>query len=144
MPRYKLDGLTLEVDSGWVDVTEEGEPLTMTRGQEGVGALQFSLAFYSGGEVPNPSAEDLLGMAREFGQQRELGPGFDESCREFGIIKSGASSYRSQGYFLRAWYVSDGANIALVTYTSAWDVRERELDEAERIVASVQFDRSAA
>ena len=144
MPRYKLDGVTLEAEAGWVDVTENGEPLTMTRGEEGLGALQFSLAIYKGGEVPNPAPQDLLAMVRDFGVQRELGPGFDETCRDLGSIKLAAASHRSQGYFLRAWYVSDGANFALVTYTSEWYVRERELAQAERIVASLQFRGGAA
>ncbi len=139
MPRYMLGGITFEAEAGWVDVTEDGEPWTMTRGEEGIGALQFSLAFYKGGEVPNPTPQDLLAMVRDFGLQRELGPGFDETCRDLGSIKVAAASHRSQGYFLRAWYVSDGANIALVTYTSEWEVRDRELVQAERIVESLQF-----
>ena len=73
MPEIPFKMFTVVAPDGWEDVTDsleiEGPPFTLARA-DGVGALQFSIATYSGGERPDPSPDDLLEMVEGFGQSR--------------------------------------------------------------------------
>ena len=76
MPRIAFDTFAVQVPRGWADITDEVEaddpPYTLAH-TDGVGALQFSVALYEGGPVPNPTPVDLRAMVREFGRKRGLG-----------------------------------------------------------------------
>jgi hypothetical protein len=144
--RVAFGGLALDATPGWTDITDDIEgddkPFTLAK-PDGVGALQFSPALYRGGAVPSPSANDLLEMVREFGHGRRLGEPLDEALQE-GRPASAGASYHSDSDFVRVWYVSDGSNIALVTYVCERGHEEAELEECEQVVRTIQFVCDAA
>jgi hypothetical protein len=132
---------TVVAPDGWEDVTDtlefEAPPITLAR-NDGVGALQFSIAVYSHGERPDPAPEDLLGMLEEFGQARGLGKP-DAVLIRSSPLRTAAGSFLSNDDFVRAWYVSDGLNFALITYTCDAGSEIEELAECEQIVRSLAF-----
>ena len=135
-------GVTVDAPPTWRDITDElhGEdpPVTLADAGDDVGALQFSVARYGSGPVPNPSPAELLDMAEELGTGHGLSHPH-ERVTEGGALRLGAVSYRDADEFFRIWYVSDGRNIAKVTYVCPWDLRTKQREECETIVRSLRF-----
>jgi hypothetical protein len=137
-----VEGLTLEVPLQWEDVTREmspsGYPITLANPNEDVGALQFSIAQYKSGKIPNPTTKDLMSMLREFGLREQLGEPMNIAVSE-GQPKYARASFRSKGDFVCAWYVSDGRSFALVTYVCEWKDRNIQFDTCQGIVEKLAF-----
>ena len=138
----KLDGVRLKVPMHWDDVTRElsptGRPFTLASSKDEVGALQVSLANYLSGEIPNPTAKDLMSMLLEFSTRRRLGKPIDTNVT-VGDKRYARASFRSEGDFVRVWYLSDGQNLAMVTYICPWKDRKIQLEECQQIVESLEF-----
>jgi hypothetical protein len=136
-------GLTLDRADGWVDVTDDsGEeaPPTLAFGDAGVGALQFSIAEYESGAEPLVSASDLREMLEAFGTNNDLGDATNVRERREPPLVSG--DFPSDDTFLRAWYLSDGRNVAFVTYVCnvpADAALADELASADTLVRSIHF-----
>jgi hypothetical protein len=149
MSTFSFDnGATVSLPHGWANMTEElGDGVwTLARpGMDG-GALQFTIALYRGGKVPGVSARELREMVRELGLKQDLGRPFDETTQETGPIVWAAASYHDEadGAFWRAFYGSDGVNIAVVTFICDWMRRREECEDVERIVQSLRFVPAAA
>jgi hypothetical protein len=139
--RLTFGGITLEAAPGWKNITGELEepnpPFTLAK-SDGVGALQLSPALYRHGPIPAPTTDDLLEMAEKFGSQRNLGHPFDQGAHQ-GAISSAGVSYHSRDDFIRAWYVTDGRNFALITYVCKWGLETEELAECEEMIKGIQF-----
>jgi hypothetical protein len=134
-----VDGFALELPHGWKDLTEKGKgPITFGR-PEGAGVLQFSAGIYRSGRLPEVSLADLREMLSDFSTKRQLGIGADIRVREE-PLRSVGMSFSVQGRFLRVWYVSDGVNVALVTYNCRLGEEGDEVAECESIVDSIRFD----
>jgi hypothetical protein len=144
MKTYKsltFGGIAVSAPKAWRDISEEtetGESVFTLAQDEGEGALQFSIAFYQRGPIPNPSVSDLMDMVTSFGTKRNLQESFD-AVSEDGECRFAAASYRLKDAFFRLWYVSDGRNFAFVTYNSDWGMQSRELPDCEDIVRSIRF-----
>jgi hypothetical protein len=140
-----LGGVVLDLTEPWADITNDLDgnnvPWTLAR-PDGVGALQFSVALYQGGQVPNPTCEDLLSMIAEYAASRDLGDGFEETSLRRSI-QIAAKSFRWQENYLRIWYLSDGRNFAFVTYTCGWEHRRAESQECEKILESLRFQENS-
>src|SRR5437660_982764 len=110
MPRIAFDTFEVQVPTGWLDITDEVEaddpPFTLAR-TKGVGALQFSIALYMGGELPNPTAASLRKFVEEFGRARGLGQPRG-LVAEAGPPKLAAGSFQLGEDFVRVWQLSDG------------------------------------
>jgi hypothetical protein len=138
-----FSGLTLALPNGWIDTTDdlpEGAPPTLAK-SDGLGALQFSRASYRGGEHPGFQHHDLLAMLDEFGRSRHLGPATSITSARSNVLRV-SGDFASVSEFIRAWYLTDGTSIALVTYVVLGLQEERwsdELREVESIVESVRF-----
>lgn len=140
--QMQFDLFEIDAPDVWLDTTNydrDEEPTTLAK-QDGVGALQFSIARYSGGRVPNPSSEDLLEMALQFGKSHGFGAAFNLTSQT-GPLSVAAASYRDSGDFIRVWYVSDGFSFAFVTYICLPGSESSELADYEAIVRSIQFRR---
>lgn len=141
MPRIRFDSFVVQAPRGWNDITDEVEaenpPYTLAH-TDGVGALQFSIALYTSGMVPNPSIADLKEMLEEFGSKRGFGEPVD-LVNEPGPPLLAAGSFSWGDDFLRVWEVSDGGNFAFVTYTCDAKDLGPELQVCERIVRSIVF-----
>jgi hypothetical protein len=126
---------------GWHDITHEVEavdpPWTLAKA-DGVGALQFSIATYVSGSIPNPSSQDLLALLREFADSHELGEPFGIVTEDQDLLIA-AASFRFGDDFARAWYVSDGRSFAKVTYTCAWGEEKDELSDCELMIRTLSF-----
>jgi hypothetical protein len=139
--------LQMTIPDGWVDVTEdcdEGCPPTLTAGDEGLGALQFSVATYESGAKPGIGLKDVEELLRDFAEKNGLNAARAFQARESPPLVSGDFEYEDG--FLRAWYVSDGESVAFVTYTcgeSSGSQFEAELAAADGIVSSIRFPPSA-
>src|SRR5262245_35992253 len=118
MRHFALPSFTVDAPEEWEDITAtvdgENAPFTLAR-RSGVGALQFSIALYRGGRLPNPSAEELLQMIHSFGEAHALG-GPTDLVTDADSVRRAAGSFAGQDYFVRAWYLSDGHSFGFVTY----------------------------
>jgi hypothetical protein len=141
MSRVVFDTFTVEVPFGWGDITDtvasDNPPYTLAH-RDGVGALQFSLALWQGGRLPNPSPSDLLEMVERFGKAQDLGePSFVITETGPPVLAAGSFAWGSD--FLRVGQVSDGRNFAFITYTCAAESAGPELLACEQIVRSIAF-----
>lgn len=134
-------GFTVSTPKTWHDITNDVEvddpPFTLAK-EDGVGALQFSVALYSGGPVPNPSSQDLIDMVIEFGKSHCMGKGQDVT-QDSGDVPLAAATFLPRGGTVRVWYTSDGKNFALITYTCESELVNDEIPECEAIVRSIRF-----
>ena len=133
-------GAQISYLDGWFDITHElpaNSASTLAR-NDGIGVLQFSVAKYRTGTRARITGEDLIAMLAEFGRGRSLGEPSNV------IVASGRVSgdFVAPAEFIRAWYVTNGSDVALVTYVaeSSDDPKmSRELEEATGIVESIRF-----
>jgi hypothetical protein len=144
MVRATFASFSVLASDEWLDVTDADspdQPPTLAR-EDGVGALQFSVATFRAGKLPEPETGELLSMLREFATSQKLGEP-TEVVTESQPVRLAAGSMRDGPWFIRTWYVSDGRNFALITYTCNWQEHQSqlviELAECERIVRSIQF-----
>jgi hypothetical protein len=142
--KVQFAGILLELEGDWRDITDTlpaGAPPTLAL-EKGIGALQFSVAKYSEGKPPHIQISHLERFLYYF----EDAQGFERNCKAtqfdgkdtFGI----SCEYDLPSSFIRVWYVSDGMNLAFLTYTSTNDqseVFQSELRQATVIAESVQF-----
>ena len=141
MPRIVLESFSVVAPPGWVDITASVEadnaPFTLAR-EDGVGALQFSVALYAVGPVPDPTPDDLSEMMADFATKRGL-----NSPREVnlgsGPLRLAAGSFEFGEDFLKVWQFSDGRSFGFVTYVCKSGREHAELGECESIVRSVRF-----
>lgn len=127
--------------NGWVDVTDdmpEGTPPTLAK-PDGVGALQFSVGRYRSGANPQVSPDDLEAMLKEFADTHSLDVAVDV---ERGTSVSQYGSFLRGDDLIRAWYLTNGSDVALVTYVAAAASCDAaaELADAGTIVRSIDFD----
>lgn len=89
MPRIAFDSFSVVALPGWEDITDAVEaddpPFSLARG-DGVGALQFSVALYTSGPVPDPSPADLEEMVATFAESRGLGTRFINSFESLAVV----------------------------------------------------------
>jgi hypothetical protein len=133
-------GIAIDLRPDWCDITDdlddENVPFTLAR-EEGYGALQFSIATYKAGPLPDASTDTLLKFLQEFEQSRELGPAADV-CTETHPLRLAAGSFHTQS-FIRVWYLSDGRNFAFVTFTCNPAHAAEELRDCEQMVRTISF-----
>ena len=137
----KTENLIITAPSPWKDITETVEgssvPFTLAK-DDGTGALQFSAAEFRQGKSPNVTLQDLDELRNEFAQKKQLGRAFDE-LRSNGDMRVSGASYQTTEDYVRAWYCSDGKNIALVTYLAVGGEEGNEPIECDAIVKGVRF-----
>jgi hypothetical protein len=111
----QLGDLLLDVIPGWLDTTEADHPPTLSK-PDGYGALQFSVAKYSSGEVPQITENTLHDMLVEFAASRELGEPVNPPAARLGRVTRVGATFDVEGAVLRVWYLSDGRSVVLATY----------------------------
>ena len=142
-------GLFLLLEENWYDVTEdlpEDSPFTLAKSEDGLGALQFSVGLYRSGPSPEFNEEKLKRLLFDFFESKDLGDPHNYASWQDGQCGVCADCSREDEYF-RIWYVSDGRNVAFVTFTSL-QVEDQglkaEVSEAETIVRSIRFEHDGA
>ena len=141
MIRHACGNLIVATPAEWKDVTaeigDEGAPFTLAR-PAGVGALQFSLARYKAGPLPQITLGDLQVLLSDFAGSKNLGEGFERS-QATGALLRVAASFRFDEQFLRVWYCSDGTDVVLITYICDSGLEQTELADCEGIVEGMRF-----
>lgn len=140
--RVEFYGLKFDLPQGWVDITDDlpqGAIPTLARPM-GVGAIQFSIAKYQGGEDPCVTIENLKEFLVEFCRRNDMR--CDEIMdRREGVISVGATSVVN-GELISARYLSNGRDVVLATYVCS-DPVNRELEEdlngVEEIMNTIEF-----
>lgn len=143
--RVFFAGLSVILPDDWVDVTDElplGSPFSLAPQFTGVGVLQFSVAAYRRGDLPQFDLSKLTSMLNDFFGNK--GFGRPKHCEVWGGVTFGVyGDCCLDAECYRIWYISDGKNVALITYTALREVDvlvEKELMEADSIVRSVLFE----
>ena len=126
----------------WFDVTAELEgetpPLTIAP-DEGLGALQFSLAKFPTTEPAAATLEKLRALLKDFAKGHQLGQPQNLVAFESPRPQL-AANFQWDGDLLRVWYLADQGNLAFLTYTCEKNsAHADELAEAEEIVRSLRF-----
>jgi len=137
----RFHGLLISSPDDWLDITDDlGQSFPPTLAKvDGIGALQFSVAQYRCGPLPNPMPEDLLQLTLDVGKSRTMVEPFSKITEQT-PIRLGAASFQVGADFVRLWHVSGGANIVRITYTCDWGQEKTELPTCERIVRSIGFE----
>jgi hypothetical protein len=125
---------------GWIDVSKDvpkGPPTFLRESSECSGALQVSQIEYAGGQVPNPSEQDLIKMSCGFGHGKDVN--FGEIIKSYSgdctFGKFGTAIYQSQEFpRSQIWHLSNGRDFILVTHICSEVPDTQELDEVDRIV----------
>jgi hypothetical protein len=122
----------------WLDISKDnpGGPPTFCRDSDDSGALQISVqAEYESGEVPNPTAEDLVGLA-ENTAIREPGATIRErlsgTCA-IGTFGSVVTSWPDCPH-VQIWWLSDGRDLVLATHICSVVPPVAEIREARQII----------
>ena len=114
--RVEFYGLKFDLPEDWTDVTDdlpEGSPPTMAR-SSGVGALQFSIARYRGGEEPQVEIDDLRRFLEEFCHRNGIsGDDIVDCSKELMSVKINSCL---DDELIIARYFSDGRDVLLATY----------------------------
>jgi len=141
--RVSIAEVTVDLPEGWFDVTDElpdSGPITLAR-SEGVGAIQFSIAKYREGPQPAIDIAALQSLLLAFGDSRGLGsPANVSKGQGRNCFVSG--DFGSTEEFVRVWYVSDGQDVALVTYVTQQPKNKatvEELRDAQVLIESLAF-----
>ena len=136
-------GITLRILEGWSDITADlpsDSPPTLARGT-GVGVIQFSVVRYQSGTKPVINEDELKALLLGFCKTHSLvsiEPSVISISNGLGV---GGVSITAEEV-MAVWYLSDGADVALVTYTSLKPENPKtreEIAEARAMVQSVQF-----
>lgn len=142
MMRVQLSSFSFEVPEEWCDITPEDDPahpFTMAL-DGGVGVIQISLAEWNGGVRPDITENRLRSMFAEYCRAHDLSiDGSAFSSKD--VIGIGGSQLAVDEQF-GAWYVSNGVNVALVTYVSQHPSEpgtRAEFEVAEHVVESACF-----
>ena len=139
--QYKFGNLIITAPGPWKDITDTVEggavPFTLAK-SDGTGALQFSVARFRGGKIPNVTLRDLSELQNDFAQKKQLGRAFDEVNSD-GILRVSGGSYQTTQSYMRVWYCSDGINVALITYLAGRGKEDNEPNECDAIVLEGRF-----
>lgn len=135
-------GLAFDLPTGWIDISNDlppGSPPTLAR-ETGVGAIQFSVSHGEGGAEPMIDETDLEDMLREFCEQNGIPLSPDNIPTAVRHAVGGI--FRSVDAVVGIWYLSDGQNVAMVTYfADAADAEAAapELADAQAMVRTIRF-----
>lgn len=124
---------------GWSDCSADNPdgPITYCCDlSEESGALQVSIAEYTGGPVPNPTEDDLVSLAR--GEQ-QAGAQLIETLSGTGKMGRWGTAVFSSPKVGRAqyWYLSNGRDFILATLFGSSDLHE--ISDAQKIVTSLNL-----
>ncbi|MCA9775715.1 MAG: hypothetical protein KC800_03330 [Candidatus Eremiobacteraeota bacterium] len=128
----------LQIPENWQDISSQNEGrTTFINGQN---VFQVSVARYDGGELPNPSREDLVALASGFlgtGGRTEILHADSGKCElgSFGTVQY----YSEDLEHCQVWHLSNGKDFVMATYLCSESLRVGEIDEVERVVRTISL-----
>ena len=131
----------VQLPNGWSDHSREN-PGTYLRDDSAVpGPLQVSVALYEGGEIPNPSEQDLVDMCRELGAQQNCGEALETGSGRCVFGNFGTAVFRTaEDPRIQLWRLSNGRDFVLVTHICPAEPDAKEVAEADQIVQSLTLE----
>jgi hypothetical protein len=139
--RAEFAGLHFDLPDGWFDITDDlpdGTPFTLAR-EDGVGVIQFSVAAMASGADPAISESDLRVMCLDL--MRHHGLGVDVALLPDARTMCVGGVAQAAELKMGAWFLSNGQDVGLVTYTSE---APKHPDTASEVEAALALVRSAA
>ena len=122
----------------WSDYSRENPagPATFLRQTSEVpGPLQVSLAAYRAGEVPNPSPQDLVSLARKAGDTLGATELVETASGECVFGHFGSTVFRSaESGRMQVWYLSDGYDFIIATHICPEEVDTLVVEQAQKII----------
>lgn len=124
----------------WLDISKQNPegPSTYIRQEYKkslLNYLQFSLANYVKGKIPNPTESDLIALSEKAGVKANFGKLVKNNSGNCKFGKFGTAIFSSEENPLsQVWYLSNGKDFILVSYLCSKEPHELELQEVENIV----------
>lgn len=137
MPEVSSGDLTVIVPESWQSVGDNG-PYALSR-RDGVGYLQFCVAFSACKLGPVGSGRDMLEMVLHMSRGYELGKPSEVTVEDQPMVLAAASFIKGDSFW-RLWELSDGVSLVSAIYTCLLPHRPDSLDECERIVRSAKIE----
>jgi len=133
--------LQVTLPQGWSDYSEENEggPTYLRDASENPGPLQISWAEHTGGEMPQPTTDDLIQMGRELGRSQNFGEPIESSGDTCAFGKVGTVVFRSHEHRIQIWHLSNGRDFINVTHIGPRDHNPDEIREAQEIVRALNL-----
>lgn len=129
----------LSIPIEWSLLDNSRTPFTLADVENGVGVLQVTLLGYKGGEYPAISAKELEQFLVSVSLAHQLGVPLSKHNYDLNDLIEATATYKKEDRFVQVWYVSDGKNLAFVTYNCEWERRFQEQNICEQIVRSMKF-----
>lgn len=137
--QVQFHGLRFDLPAGWTEITDdlpEGSPPTLAR-PAGCGAIQFSIATYRSGTDPRVTIENLRALLADFCSRKALDAGDIEEST--GRVTTVGCVAGAKDEVVAVWYLTNGQDVALVTYVSQTSDCSEELEQAQDLVATIDF-----
>lgn len=138
--------LSVQLPPDWSDHSHEnpdGPPTYLRDISADPGPLQVSCAWYKSGEVPNPSDDDLISLAKGVQNSFESPELIESAAGPCMIGRFGTAVFRCGDFGqVQAWYLSNGRDIITVTHIAGENVDPVEVKEAQKIVEQLAIDRA--
>lgn len=133
--------LQITLPHGWADCSEENEggPTYLRELSADPGPLQVSWAEYTGGKVPDPSADDLAEMSRDLGADQDFGELIECAGGACDFGRLGTAIFRSQEQRVQIWHLSNGKDFITATHIGPRDPDPEELREVQEIVRTLNL-----
>jgi hypothetical protein len=136
--------IKIELPEGWGDYTDQnpdGPPTYLRTASKVPGPLQISFGLYESGDIPDPSKEDLMDMARGLGLGHGWGDVISTASGECGFGRFGTAVFRSDEHDrIQVWYLCNGRDFIFATHICPEAPDPQEVEEADRIVKALTLE----
>jgi hypothetical protein len=126
--------LKVQIPRHWARYNDAGATFIRLT-SEVSGALQFSFGEYKGGEIPNPTPQDLQQMAAGYGPAHNLGELLESSSGPCVFGAMGTAVFRSaENSRVQIWFLSNGRDFIMATHICCHEPDPAEIADAQEIV----------
>ena len=148
MSRAVFEGFSAVMPDGWTEMLEDAtysdpdQPAAMAFAAPGGTGTMYVSAFslHEALESLPPAAEHAEALAVDWGRRRGLPPPLLVGCEAEGHAARATAVFRVADDFVQVWAIIHGTELIEATYTSRWEVHERDRAAREALVASLRLD----
>ena len=129
--------LKIQLPAAWTQQNNSKGPVTFCRRGSG-NAFQVSWAAYRGRESLDVTAETLVEMATNLGQEQRFGDRLETASGDCRFGTFGTAVFRGAGHpRIQIWFISNGRDHILATHICDRDPRASEIAEVKQIANSL-------
>ena len=133
--------LKIQLPPDWAPLEETRNTFYRVASKDS-GALQVSFAEYKGGEIPNPTADDLKQLAVESANNKKLGELVESSSGPCLFGTMGTAVFRAPEHArFQIWFLSNGRDFITATHVCIDEPEPKEVAEAQQIVENLTLGR---